>query len=252
MKKNIEIVSLIFKSVQYLHFIYDQLKSDMCKADGWEVGIRIVANDATEEVINELKKLDINYTIFNNLDPNEFYLNRVYKAFNHAVFSSEYDNVCLLNSDNVISKNWLSNLLKHHDGANIPCSRTVESGKMASGKHCINMGNNDFGRHPNGFEFDGWYEFANTIERNEVHTGGIFCSPVFEKSRFIESGGYPEGNVFLETDGTISVGYPNDREVYKTSDTFLFYEKLEKMFGMKHITIFDSIVYHIIEGEKDA
>ena len=28
-------------------------------------------------------------------------------------------------------------------------------------------------------------------------------------------------------------------------------EKLEKDYNMKHITVFDSLVYHIQEGEKD-
>ena len=125
MKKNIEVVSLIYKSVQYLHFIYEQLKSDMCKVDGWDVSVRIVANDATDEVIDELKKLDINYTIYNNPDSNEFYLNRVYRAYNFCVESSKYDNVCLVNSDDGFCEGWLENLLKHHDGINIPCSRLV-------------------------------------------------------------------------------------------------------------------------------
>tara|TARA_B100001123_G_C15307826_1_gene1023295 strand:- start:1802 stop:2560 length:759 start_codon:yes stop_codon:yes gene_type:complete len=252
MNKNVEVVSLIFRSVQYLHFIYEQLKSEFCQADGWDVGVRIVANDATDEVIDELKKLDINYTIFKNPDPNEFYLNRVYRAFNHAVISSEYDNVCLLNSDNVISKNWLSNLLKHHDGINIPCSRTIESGKMSSGMHCINLGSNDFGRHPNEFNHKGWHDYANKIEKDEIHNGGIFCSPVFEKQRFIEAGGYPQGNVFLDDNNRLIAGYPNDRRMYKTSDNFFFYDILEGKFDMKHITIFNSVIYHIMEGEKDC
>ena len=30
-KKNVEVISLVFKSVKYLHFIAEQLKSDLCK-----------------------------------------------------------------------------------------------------------------------------------------------------------------------------------------------------------------------------
>ena len=131
--KNVEIVSLVYKSVKYLHFICEQLNSDLCKAQGWSVGVRIVANDATDEVLLELEKMDIKYSVFNNPDPNEFYLNRVYRAYNYAVTSSEYDNVCLVNSDDVFCNDWLANLLKHHDGINIPCSRLIESGKMDSG-----------------------------------------------------------------------------------------------------------------------
>lgn len=252
MKKNIEIVSLAFKSTDYLQFIAKQLTSSLCRAEGWDVRVRIVANDATREVLDMLPTLDIPYSIFNNPDPNEFYLNRVYRAYNYSVESSSSDNVCLLNSDNVICENWLPNLLKHHDGTNIPCSRAIESGKTGSGKHCINLGENDFGRHPKEFDFDGWHSYAETIEKNETREGGIFCSPVFEKKRFLEVGGYPEGNVFYGEGGEFSVGHPNDRRLYATSDTFLFYDKLEKTRDMKHITVFDSIIYHIIEGEKDS
>lgn len=251
MKKNIEIVSLIYKSVDYLEFIAQQLKSELCQAQGWNVGVRIIANDATQQVKEKLPTLGIPYTIFDNPNPNEFYLNRVYRAYNYSVKTSAYNNICLLNSDNVISDNWLSNLLKYHDGTNIPCSRTIESGKMQSGKHCINLGHNDFGRTPQGFDFKGWQQYAGTVSKPEIKTGGIFCSPVFETKRFLESGGYPEGNVFLDN-GAFIVGCPNNKPLYATSDHFLFYDILEKQHHMKHVTVFDSIIYHIMEGEKDS
>ena len=50
--KNIEIIAMIYKSTQYLDFIHSQLKD--CKADGWRVGLRIVANDATDEMLELL------------------------------------------------------------------------------------------------------------------------------------------------------------------------------------------------------
>ena len=58
-KKNVEVISLVFKSVKYLHFIAEQLKSNLCKVDGWDVGVRLVANDATPEVLEELKNINI-------------------------------------------------------------------------------------------------------------------------------------------------------------------------------------------------
>ena len=73
-----------------------------------------------------------------------------------------------------------------------------------------------------------------------------------EKQRFIEAGMFPRGNIFLEEDGTIVAGYPNDRPVFKAGDDFFFHDVLEAKYGMRHITPFDSLVYHIIEGEKDA
>ena len=72
MNKNVEVVTLVYKSVKYLHFICDQLQSELCKADGWDVGGRVVANDATPEVLKELEDMDIKYSIFNTPDPHEF------------------------------------------------------------------------------------------------------------------------------------------------------------------------------------
>ena len=72
MNKTIEIIALIFKSVDYLDLIYEQLKSDNCKVDGWDVSVRIVANDATDNVIEKLKTLDIPHSIYNDTKPNDY------------------------------------------------------------------------------------------------------------------------------------------------------------------------------------
>ena len=252
MNNNVEVVTLVYKSLDYLEFIVKQLKSDLCTADGWNVGVRVVANDATQEVLDRLATLDIPYSVFNNTDPDEFYLNRVYGAYNYAVESSEYDNVVLVNSDDRFSKGWLSNLLKHHDGTNIPCSRLIESGKMASGMHGVNLGSNHFGRPPTQFDDVGWEAWAVQNSIDQVGHGGLYMPCLVEKQRFIEAGMFPRGNVFLEEDGTIVAGYPNDRPVFKAGDDFFFHDVLEAKYEMKHITPFDSLVYHIIEGEKDS
>lgn len=254
MNKNIEVISLIYKSVKYLRFICQQLQSDLCQVEGWDVGVRIVANDATPEVIDEIKKTNINYSIYDNPDPNEFYLNRVYRAYNYAITSSEYDNVCLVNSDQVFCKGWLLNLLKHHDGEKIPCSRLVESGKMESGKHGINIlreKGKHFGRHPDEFDMESWLEYAEENKENRFETGGLYMPCVLEKKTALQSGLYPEGNLFFQKPNQLVVGFPNDRPIWRAGDDYYFHDVLEKKFKMKHITVFDSLVYHIQEGEKD-
>lgn len=243
MKKNIEIVSLIFKSVDYLNLIYNELKSDKCKIEGWDVGVRIVANDATPEVLNRLKELDIPYTIYNDPKPNDYYLNRVYRCWNHAGVTSEYNNICFVNSDMVFSKDWLSNLLKHHDGINIPTSRLVESGKMRSGTHGVSF---NCGRSPKQIDFELWEKYSEHIKKNETHSNGLYMPCVLTKSRFIESGLYPEGNIYRDGIGTL---HPSG--VIQSGDDWYF-RKLENDYKMKHITVFDSLVYHIQEGEKDS
>lgn len=242
MKKNIEIISLIYKSLSYLELIYNELTSENCKVDGWDVGIRIVANDATPEIISKLENLNIPYTIYNDIKPNDYYLNRVYRCWNHAGSTSKYDNICFVNSDMVFSKDWLKNLLKHHDGINIPTSRLVESGKMLSGTHGISF---NCGRSPKQINFSLWDQFSEQTKINETHEKGLFMPCVFEKNKFIVSGLYPEGNIYKDGIGTL-----HKDGVIQSGDDWYF-KKLENEYNMRHITVFDSLVYHIQEGEKD-
>jgi hypothetical protein len=67
---------------------------------------------------------------------------------------------------------------------------------------------------------------------------------IFSKDLFINSGMYPEGNIYPNGIGTLS------GPVIQSGDDYYF-KLLEKRFGMKHITVFNSVVYHLQEGEKD-
>ena len=239
-KNNIEIISLIFKSCDYLELIHKELKSENCKVEGWDIFLWIVANDVTPEVISKLKSLDIPYTIYNDPKPNDYYLNRVYRCWNYAGKTTKSDNICFVNSDMVFSKDWLKNLLKHHDGINIPCSRLVESGKMLSGTHGISF---NCGRNPKEINYELWENMVNFNKSDKLENGGLFMPCILNKDRFIESGMYPEGNIYRDGIGTLN-GF------VESGDSWYF-KKLEKEYGMKHITVFDSLVYHIQEGEKD-
>ena len=241
-KLNIEVISLIYRSTRYLKFITEQLKSTIDTAYGWDVGIRIVANDASLQVVEELKYLDIPYTLYYDPNPSDYYLNRVYRCWNYAGRTSEYDNICFVNSDMAFSDGWLTNLLKHHDGINIPCSRLVESGKMPSGLYGVSK---NLGRNPKTFDELGWSECAEELKEDIIKPGGLYMPCVFNKSRFIESGSYPEGNIYGDGVGTLG-------RFIKSGDDYYFHDILECGLGMKHITVFDSLVYHIQEGEMDA
>jgi hypothetical protein len=238
MKNNIEIISLIYKSVDYLDFIVNQLKINH-KVDGWDVGIRIVANDATSEVLDRLKNSDIPYSIYSDPYPDQYYLNRVYRCWNFAGKSSEYDNICFVNSDMAFSNNWLSNLLKFHNGKYIPTSRLVESGKMLSGMHGISY---DCGRKPSEFDSLRWKSYVEKISEDSYYNDGLYMPCIFEKSKFINSGMYPEGNIYVDGIGTLT-----GRKI--CSGDKWFFNKLKTDFNMQHITVFNYIVYHIQEGE---
>jgi len=245
MNKNIEIISLIFKSKDYLRSIINEFLQDYSKSDGWDVGYRIVANDATPEVIAEMKKYEkelpdaFRMDYYNNPSPEKFYMKRVYDAWNYCVESTEYDNVCLTGSDHIWSSDWLDNLLKHHDGVSIPCCRLVESGKMPSGKYAVNamreLGYN-FGYNVRNFPRKKWEEYATGIKEDSHGIGGLYMPVVFKTTRFLEAGGYESEKYSVNP--------------YFMPDTKLF-EKLISKYEMRHITIFDSLVYHIQEGEKD-
>jgi hypothetical protein len=241
MNKNLEIIALIFKSVDYLELIYKELISDKCKVDGWDIGVRIVANDATPEVLERLKELNIKCSIYNDPKPNDYYLNRVYRCWNYGGKTSEYDNICFVNSDMVFTENWLPNLLKHHDGINIPCSRLVESGKMLSGLHAVSK---NFGKTAKDINFVDWEAFAKNIAIPTTMPNGLYMPCIFTKERFVESGMYPEGNIYHDGVGTLGA-------FVKSGDVYFFNDVLKQKYNMNHITVFDSLVYHIQEGEKD-
>jgi hypothetical protein len=239
--KNLEIIGLIFKSLDYLDLLEAQLKNNFCKIEGWNIGIRIVANDANQKILNKLKDLDIKYSIYNDPKPKDYYLNRVYRCWNFCGQTSEYDNICFVNSDMVFTENWLSNLLKHHDGINIPTSRLIESGKMPSGTHGISI---DCGKSAKKIDIDRLTQVSRIISENKILEKGLYMPCIFEKSRFIESGMYPEGNIYSDGIGTLN-GFVQSGDDW-------YFKKLETLYNMKHITAFDSLVYHIQEGEKDS
>jgi len=58
------------------------------------------------------------------------------------------------------------------------------------------------------------------------------------KDLFVNSGGYPIGNREKKSGKIIS------------GDWIFFYEKLKPM-GIKHYAVYDSLVYHIQEGEMN-
>lgn len=253
--KNVEVVTLIYKSVEYLDFIYSQLR-EYGKADGWDVGIRIIANDATDAVLDKLYKLDVPFSVYNNPDPSGFYVNRTLRAFNYAVQSSHYNNVCIVNSDMAFSEGWLDNLLKHHNGVNIPTSRLVEPNwpEMCD----RNRVRRDFGNHPANLDLDNFQLYVDRLAHDAVRRGGATLPAVFERARFLEAGGYPEGSVFeggLVADDNTKLVYqyaPDSPVVfYKPGDVFFHQNVLEQKYGMKTLTVCDSIVYHIGQGENN-
>ena len=226
----VSVVCLIYKSTGYIDFVWDSFQKYTTNAD-----FLFVTNDATDKIKNYLKENKLPHLIFENEDKNEYYLKRVYRAWNYGGFNAPGDIIVFVNSDMAFSKDWLENLLKNLNKKRIICSRLVESGKMPSGQYAISK---NFGQAYKEFKGEEFEKFAEEVKKPEIRRDGLFMPCAIYKDIFIKSGGYPIGNR-KEKDGSETSG-----------DNILFYEKLKPM-GVEHFTVFDSIVYHIQEGELD-
>lgn len=226
----VSVICLIYQSVGYLDFVWNSFNKYAKDAS-----FLFIANDATERIKSYLQENNLPHLIFDNEDKNEFYLKRVYRAFNFGGSSASGDIIVFVNSDMAFSEGWLDNLLKNLQKDRIVCSRLVESGKMPSGQYGISK---NFGQTYKEYKEQEFQKYAKAISRSELRKGGLFMPCAIYKDLFIKSGGYPIGNR-KEKDGSETSG-----------DHIFFYEKLEPM-GIKHYTTFDSVVYHIQEGESD-
>ena len=226
----IVIVCLIYQSTKYLEFVLNSFNKHTP-----DTKLLFVANDATSEVKKYLVENGIDHLIYENEDKDEYYIKRVYRAWNFGGNNADGDIIVFVNSDMAFSNNWLENLLKNLSEKRIVTSRLVESGKLGSPKIAISK---DFGKSYNKFDESGFEKFAESIKEDKIVEGGLFMPCAIYKNIFVKSGGYPIGNR-TEKSGKIISG-----------DWIYFYEKLKPM-GIKHVTVCDSIVYHIQEGEMD-
>lgn len=261
MNKKIIIVGMIYKSVSYLKFMIDQIYRNCLteKIDGYDINYLIVANDANADVLSYLKNNNINHLIYNDPKPNDYYLRRVYRAWNFGAFNADGDILLFVNSDMAFNPGWIGSLLKWLDKDAIPCAFLIESGKMPSMPPAISC--SKFGQSCDSFNEKEFNLMANRITRNNPDKfiyGGLFMPSMFYKKEFVESGGFPDGNIYRFINRfTQDITYePSDtspqpfKELYMSGDAFFFY-KNPIINKRKHITVMDSIAWHAQEGERD-
>lgn len=239
------IACLIYKSVEWLKFVYEQVfkYTDMSDKEFF-----FVANDANEAVLNYLQENYIPHYVLNHTPEqrDQWYVNNVYRAYNYAADKAKGDFLVFINSDMAFTPHWLDNLWKAYNGGNCITSRLVESGKLPSGQHAIEI---NFGRDYSTYQEKDFQRYAQELENAQVLDGGLFMPMLIRKEHFQLVGGYPEGQVRQDSD----IYHPviaKHGEPCISGDTVLMMKLRE--IGVKHQTVFNSLVYHFQWGELDS
>lgn len=246
----VEVVSLIYKSTKYLDHIVNELKNTVCDYD---YSYRIVANDPTENVLNYLQDSTINFSLYKDPKPEDYYLNRVYRAWNFAGETSKADLVVFVNSDMMFSKGWLNGLINvfiDTEGLTIPCSMLIESGKLPSAS-CLPC--RDFGKSIDTLDKKRFLEESETIVGQLTNStvrcieGGLYMPCLLRQKHFDKNSDiycvYPEGNVYNTGHGT------RTGDFIMSGDKWYF-QQLKQKFGLTHISV-PYPVYHWQQGEMD-
>lgn len=225
----VTLVTLVYRSLRWLDFVMDGVEQAKNETKyRWLV----VANDSTAEVKAD-SRIDVD---FENDNPSEFYINRVYRAWNTGVLEATTQWVIMLNSDMVGADYWIDALMHQREYLTpcVPTSLLVESGKVPSGipeyvKNC--------GQNPNEFDRKAFLEYAEEISpsHNRLHAGSepgrLFMPILVDRQEFADVGMYPEGN---------PPGTTGDKDLIRRY----------KEAGFEHLTALGSVVYHAVMGEQ--
>jgi glycosyltransferase involved in cell wall biosynthesis len=249
-RPKVTVVSLIYASVTWLEFQYAELlriQKDMPMGD---VEILFLANDATPEVLAYLRENDIPFAeVSTRKSPQEWFINSVYRAYNKAVEIAQGEYVLLVNSDMAYAPGALATLMREASPDVFLASRLVELGIMPTGKFGIEK---DFGSRPRKYRRQEFAKYAVSIAERASRDGGLYMPLLVNRSRFLEIGGYPEGNLkegqlstYLQTG---EANYAVQGEPSVPGDLSLIAKA--NQVGIVHRTVFDSICYHFQAGER--
>lgn len=233
---NITIALLIYKSPKYLDFVMNSLLEHPSK--NHNIRYLIVCNDATDEVIVKASEyasiLTKNYEpridVINhrNVPKDSFWIQNVYCAWNRCLAECETEAICFVNSDMAFTNEWLDSLATLDLTKYIPTSRLVESGRMPSIQGLISK---NFGQTLASFDKNSFEKFAADVSKIDIMPNGAYMPSLFNTERLRAAGGWQKnrGN------------WPGDKITFAI---------LKQKFGMDHLMVCDSIVYHFQRGES--
>jgi len=248
-KPFVTLVCLIYSGIDWLEFAYGELLLLQKEFEQGEVEILFCANDASQQVLDFLKYNNIPYIEFNNADPKEHYISRVYRAYNFATRAAKSEYCLLVNSDMAYTPGFLTKMLLQRDKDSFVVAKLVESGTLKPGPLAIKK---NFGKSLQRFRRKAFYKYALRKEEPGVAEGGLFMPLLISREVFLNLGGFPEGNIMP---GSLDAYIQGKRfEIAKpgticvSGDEALF--KKAKLSGIRHVTSLRSIAYHFQEGEK--
>lgn len=248
----VTVIALIYRSSSFARDFYQSLMEATPELRTGVAEFFYVANNPGRRVIRTLQQLEIPHHVFVSpvlTDRQHFlkgyaapeYIGRVYRAYNFGVQMAKSDLVVLLNSDMVMSQNWLSQLLEESDNL------TVLSPKLVERKHprfgvFPGAEEKNLGRDFRSMDFLGWKHFTEQyIEKHQsdnLHEGGPYMPALFRKLWFETLGGFPEGNIAGSSyDDVLEYG---DESFFNTL----------KSVGIAHKTTPRALCYHFKEGER--
>jgi hypothetical protein len=250
-KPIVTLISLIYCSVEWLEFEYAELLKLSKHFSEDSIEILFVANNATPEVLTFLQENLIPHIVANTQQStDEWFQNYIYRGYNEGVKAAKAEYVFLTNSDMAYAPGCLQSLLRDASPKRFLTSRLIELGRFQSGQHAIEK---YFGSTPSRFQRRHFESFALKISNSQQSDGGLFMPLLLSKETFLSLGGFPEGNLSLESLETyvasgVVGSYALRGESCIPGDAAFF--QRAKSFGITHQTLFDSIGYHFQAGER--
>lgn len=248
----VSVFSLIFASVEWLEMQYAEMLKLAGEFPAGEVEVFFVANDPTPDVLEFLRANAIPHYLFRGRKkPDEWYINSVYRAYNFGVSVAAAERVVMVNSDMIYGPGFLKELLRRYNRDSFVAGRLIESGRLKSGLHGIEK---DFGSSPRNFQRNRFMRFAATVSAQEELEGGLYMPLLVSKHRFMDLGGFPEGNLrassltdYLKAGG-VEIASPGE-EIVPGDQAFF---RKAQLSGVQHITVASALAYHFQEGELQA